>query len=534
MITRPPPLPKNEEKYRKEILDHVEEGRLDEEWTRTMPQLISDLLQKNFTSTRNSTSTRVSHATEGIQWKRMEEIGKALTNRCRAVRELSNKTQKNLTGTRDRNTNSEQLEFECELETPTGGRIHELLNLGATSSQNLFQSLITNQDLKRLREDMWPSHKTLRMGWWCRAFATAINRQCPTCNRLWTTEQIPPSLTQCLACSRLGTKKKPSKFKLLDNQVGLIFRSALPEELEWDNRAEDVAPSLDAIQRCLSNMLTALDRDTPQTKIGLAPHNLPMQEPTTFQEPPWLWFTLPELGFPLLTDEYRRPIHPEIEEYMQRYVSNVQDWEQVDDEDCWGINYTEPAAQITGKIETILHIWGEEQPEKEQDNITKLIPERERFSVPHAARNPKILKDRNLENEDIFELIKNPPEVGAVRIFQQPEFWDTSIGPTQAVTTQGIATIYLPSGPLSMDGAQWHLLKHTLTNDGPNPLGSSLQNELTRQLRLDQDKKHRSFSWKLLRTLKGVFHATKQTRQNGRKMTFVSGGHGKAGSWRGQ
>ena len=59
-----------------------------------------------------------------------------------------------------------------------------------------------------------------------------------------------------------------------------------------------------------------------------------------------------------------------------------------------------------------------------------------------------------------------------------------------------------------MDGAQWHLLKHTLTNDGPNPLGSSLQNELTRQLRLDQDKQHRFFSWKLLRTIKGAFHAT--------------------------
>jgi len=176
---------------------------------------------------------------------------------------------------------------------------------------------------------------------------------------------------------------------------------------------------------------------------------------------------------------------------MRRYVSNDQDWEQVDDEDCWGVNYTEPTAQIRGKIETILHIWGEEQPETEQDEISKLIPERERLSVPHASRDPKILKDMNLENEDIFELIKNPPKVGAVRIFEQSELWNTTIGPTQAVTTQGIATIHLPSGPLSMDGAQWHLLKHTLTNDGPNPLGSSLQNELTRQLSLDKDKKHR-------------------------------------------
>ena len=91
MTSRPPPLPKNEEKYREEILDRVEEGWLEEEWASTMPQLISELLQKNFTFTRNSTLTRAPHATEGIQWIRMEELGKALTNRCRAVRELPNK-----------------------------------------------------------------------------------------------------------------------------------------------------------------------------------------------------------------------------------------------------------------------------------------------------------------------------------------------------------------------------------------------------------------------------------------------------------
>jgi len=67
----------------------------------------------------------------------------------------------------------------------------------------------------------------------------------------------------------MGAKKKPSQFKLQGNEVGLIFRSALPEDLEWDTRAEDVALSLDAIERCLSNMLVALNRDTPQTKQGL-------------------------------------------------------------------------------------------------------------------------------------------------------------------------------------------------------------------------------------------------------------------------
>jgi len=188
-------------------------------------------------------------------------------------------------------------------------------------------------------------------------------------------------------------KKKPSPFKLQYNEVGLIFRSALPEELEWYTWAEDVAHSLDAIKICLSNMLVALDRDTPQTKQGLAlPIKFSMQELIINQEPPWLWFTLPELGFPLLTDEYRRPIHLEIEAYMRKYVSNDQDWEKVGDEDCWGIIYTEPTAQISEKIETILHTWGEEQPEDAQHEVTKLIPERERLSVPHASRDQRSLK----------------------------------------------------------------------------------------------------------------------------------------------
>jgi len=50
--------------------------------------------------------------------------------------------------------------------------------------------------------------------------------------------------------------------------------------------------------------------------------------------------------------------------------------------------------------------------------------------VPHASRDPRILKDMNLESEDIFEIIRNPPEKGAVRIFENPEFWDSTIGLT--------------------------------------------------------------------------------------------------------
>ena len=116
------------------------------------------------------------------------------------------------------------------------------------------------------------------------------------------------------------------------------------------------------------------------------------------------------------------PIHPEIEKYTRRYVADEQDWENVDDEGCWGVNYSGPTTEIKDKVESILHSWGGQHPEEKLVERRQPKPEREKFSVPHASRDPGILKDRNLENEDIFEIIRNPPEVGAVRILKSPNF----------------------------------------------------------------------------------------------------------------
>jgi len=81
---------------------------------------------------------------------------------------------------------------------------------------------------------------------------------------------ISPSQSQCHSCSQTRARKNPSQCKVQANEAGLIFQSALPEDLDWDTRVEDVALSMDAIQRCIANMLVALDRDTPQTKVGMA------------------------------------------------------------------------------------------------------------------------------------------------------------------------------------------------------------------------------------------------------------------------
>jgi len=62
---------------------------------------------------------------------------------------------------------------------------------------------------------------------------------------------------------------------------------------------------------------------------------------------------------------------------------------------------------------------------------------------------------------------------------------------------------------LSLDGVQWHLLKHTLDDSGSNALVANIQHELKRQLSLDKHTKHRSYAWKILRAVKEDFQATK-------------------------
>jgi len=88
MSTRPPPLPKNEEKFREEILDRIEEGWQGEVWAIKMPQIVNEILHQNLLTTRTPPATRTSHDIDGIHWIRMEELFKTLSNRCRAVRKI--------------------------------------------------------------------------------------------------------------------------------------------------------------------------------------------------------------------------------------------------------------------------------------------------------------------------------------------------------------------------------------------------------------------------------------------------------------
>jgi len=56
-----------------------------------------------------------------------------------------------------------------------------------------------------------------------------------------------------------------------------------------------------------------------------------------------------------------------------------------------------------------------------------------------------------MDHEDYLSMIKNPLEVGAVRIHMDPERIDTFWGFTTN-TFEGEATLFTSVGPLKMDG----------------------------------------------------------------------------------
>jgi len=93
-------------------------------------------------------------------------------------------------------------------------------------------------------------------------------------------------------------------------------------------------------------------------------------------------------------------------------------------------------------------------------------------------------------------MIKNPPEVRAVRIHMDPESLDTSFRGLTASTFQGVATLITPAGPFKMEGASWHLLSKVFSS--PEDIKTDLYREKLLQETMDKDPNCRLFAWKVL------------------------------------
>jgi len=143
------------------------------------------------------------------------------------------------------------------------------------------------------------------------------------------------------------------------------------------------------------------------------------------QEFPWLWFTLPELGFPMIIDECHRPLHAEAEDFLRRSIAEEQDWDAVDGDECWGSEYISPSIDMVHQIKALLLTWGGKNPPEREAIMERVLPKWERFSVPHTSRDPEMLPDINLTGDNISNLLKKNPAMGAVCIFKKSESWDT-------------------------------------------------------------------------------------------------------------
>jgi len=161
---------------------------------------------------------------------------------------------------------------------------------------HLRRTLLETQDLLRIPLSFWvgASHQTDRGGWWVRALSEELTLKCGKCKRIWPAHQLAKNgCTGCKA-SKLQRQASPKKKKgaktKLQQTLGFIMRSALPEEIEkmcHHNLISDSTLTLPHIQRCLEDMIQEmgiLAADVPTS--GVTPAHI------------HLWFTVPELGHP--------------------------------------------------------------------------------------------------------------------------------------------------------------------------------------------------------------------------------------------
>jgi len=148
-------------------------------------------------------------------------------------------------------------------------------------------------------------------GWWVRARAKEFSRLCIQCGRAWSVRQVDPE-GWCASCRKDKHKDANRNDTATARHIGLLVRLALPEELNLMAAGEDVKETVMTIpflQTCIINMIVDLEKrfTSDGNKTGA------LVQPKA----PWKWFTSYELGFPLVSDEHDRPMHPLVETFVE-------------------------------------------------------------------------------------------------------------------------------------------------------------------------------------------------------------------------
>ena len=118
---------------------------------------------------------------------------------------------------------------------------------------------------------------------------------------------------------------------------------------------------------CIINMIHDMEKD-----IELPPKK--GKERVTAYESPWKWFTASELGFPLLDDNYNRPIHPLVETYARECL---QDPELLDDNEEAGMCCESTAHNLPELMRCMIEDWGQQDGTSQVEDL-KVPPPIER------------------------------------------------------------------------------------------------------------------------------------------------------------
>jgi len=174
-----------------------------------------------------------------------------------------------------------------------------------------------------------------------------------------------------------------------------------------------------------------------------------------------------------VSDEHDRQMHPLVETFTDDQLEVY--WAEVEEA-------TAPLPPLIGQLQRMKEGWGN-QGSSELSITADRATARERLTS-HIARNPLKLPEIQLEDKNILYMIKNPPEVGAVRIHIDPEGLDTSFGGLTASTFYWVATLITLAGPFKMEGARWHLFLNVFSS--PEDIKTDLYRERLLQETMDK------------------------------------------------
>jgi len=134
----------------------------------------------------------------------------------------------------------------------------------------------------------------------------------------------------------------------------------------------------------------------------------------------------------------------------------------------------------------VLSDWGQQAWAKSVESPQAKPTYREKYSVPHAAKNPDTIQDCELVTEDLTAMILDPPVQGRSQVLTEPGSLDTSCGDIRASSYEGVATLTTPRGPYAVEGARWHPLSKIFSS--AENFKADLEAETLAQESLDVDK----------------------------------------------